>query len=327
MKYLVWSFLILLAAINPSLTQVLRVADLPTDRIRSLERSKTVVLLPGGILEEHGPYLPAYTDGILSERLTAELADAVATSKPGWTVLIFPQIAVGSSGSNELGGHFTFPGSYVVQPSTLRSVFMDIASEIGEQGFRWIFVVHVHGAPRHIRMIDDACDFFHDTYGGQMVNLWGLLPVLAGWGSVLGGLTDAEKKEEGVSLHGGMDETSLMLHLRPDLVLPDYRKAAVVTGQSLQESFDVAKRSDWPGYLGSPRLASAELGGKIWRSFAAAATEQTLKILDGADPRSIRRYSDILEGMPLYQGWIKASMEQEKRRESAQRDWLSKKDK
>jgi len=327
MKYLVWSFLILLAAINPSLTQVLRVADLPTDRIRSLERSKTVVLLPGGILEEHGPYLPAYTDGILSERLTAELADAVATSKPDWTVLIFPQIAVGSSGSNELGGHFTFPGSYVVQPSTLRSVFMDIASEIGEQGFRWIFVVHVHGAPRHIRMIDDACDFFHDTYGGQMVNLWGLLPVLAGWGSVLGGLTDAEKKEEGVSLHGGMDETSLMLHLRPDLVLPDYRKAAVVTGQSLQESFDVAKRSDWPGYLGSPRLASAELGGKIWRSFAAAATEQTLKILDGADPRSIRRYSDILEGMPLYQGWIKASMEQEKRRESAQRDWLSKKDK
>ena len=327
MKYLVWSFLILLAAINPSLTQVLRVADLPTDRIRSLDRSKTVVLLPGGILEEHGPYLPAYTDGILSERLTAELADAVATSKPGWTVLIFPQIAVGSSGSNELGGHFTFPGSYVVQPSTLRSVFMDIASEIGEQGFRWIFVVHVHGAPRHIRMIDDACDFFHDTYGGQMVNLWGLLPVLAGWGSVLGGLTDAEKKEEGVSLHGGMDETSLMLHLRPDLVLPDYRKAAVVTGQSLQESFDVAKRSDWPGYLGSPRLASAELGGKIWRSFAAAAAEQTLKILDGADPRSIRRYSDILEGMPLYQGWIKASMEQEKRRESAQRDWLSKKDK
>jgi hypothetical protein len=160
-----------------------------------------------------------------------------------------------------------------------------------------------------------------------MVNLWGLLPVLAGWGSVLGGLTDAEKKEEGVSLHGGMDETSLMLHLRPDLVLPDYRKAAVVTGQSLQESFDVAKRSDWPGYLGSPRLASAELGGKIWRSFAAAAAEQTLKILDGADPRSIRRYSDILEGMPLYQGWIKASMEQEKRRESAQRDWLSKKDK
>ena len=322
-----FSLLMLIVSPDPATAQVLRVADLSTDRILSLDRSKTVILLPRGILEEHGPYLPAYTDGILSERLTAELADAVATSKPDWTVLIFPQIALGSSGSNELGGHFTFPGSFVVQPSTLRSVFMDIASEIGEQGFRWIFVVHVHGAPRHIRMIDDACDFFHDTYGGQMVNLWGLVPVLSGWGSVLGGLTEAEKQEEGVSLHVGMDETSLMLHLRPDLVVPEYRTALVVTGHSLQESFDAAKKSDWPGYLGSPRLASAEVGGRIWRSFAAAATEQTLKILDGADPRSIRRYSDILEGMPLYQGWIKASMEQEKRRESAQRVWLSKKDK
>jgi creatinine amidohydrolase/Fe(II)-dependent formamide hydrolase-like protein len=30
------------------------------------------------------------------------------------------------------------------------------------------------------------------------------------------------KKSDGVSLHGGMDETSLMLYLRPNLVAPDY---------------------------------------------------------------------------------------------------------
>ena len=101
---------------------------------------------------------------------------------------------------------------------------MDLASELGEQGFRWIFVVHVHGAPLHIRALDQASDYFHDIYGGRMVNLWGLVPVLGGWGSALGSLTDAEKKEEGVSLHGGMDEHSLMLHLRPELVSPGYKK-------------------------------------------------------------------------------------------------------
>ncbi len=49
---------------------VLHVAELTTGQIRDLDRAKTVVLLQGGILEEHGPYLPAHTDGILSECLT-----------------------------------------------------------------------------------------------------------------------------------------------------------------------------------------------------------------------------------------------------------------
>jgi len=177
--------------------------------------------------------------------------------------LVFPQIPVGASGSNELGGHFTFPGTYAVRPGTLRAVFMDLASELGEQGFRWIFVVHVHGAPLHNRALDQASDFFHDTYGGRMVHLWGLVPVLGGWGQALQGLSAAEKQEEGVSLHGGMDETSLLLYLRPDLVSPDYRSAPVVTGHSLDESFAVTRAADWPGYLGSPRPASAAMGERI----------------------------------------------------------------
>lgn len=131
--------------------QVVRVAEMNTGEIRALDRSKSVVIIPGGILEEHGPYLPAYTDGILSEHLTKALAEAIAAKKPGWTVLVFPQIPLGASGSNELGGHFVFPGTYAVRPATLRAVFMDLAAELGEQGFRWIFVVNVHGAPLHNR--------------------------------------------------------------------------------------------------------------------------------------------------------------------------------
>ena len=57
--------------------EVVRVGDLNTRQIRALDRDKTVVLLQGGMLEEHGPYLPAFTDGILSERLTQEIAQGV----------------------------------------------------------------------------------------------------------------------------------------------------------------------------------------------------------------------------------------------------------
>src|SRR5262245_3607763 len=49
---------------------VVRVTDLNAAEIRALDRAKPVVILPDGVVEEHWPYLPAYTDGILSERLT-----------------------------------------------------------------------------------------------------------------------------------------------------------------------------------------------------------------------------------------------------------------
>jgi creatinine amidohydrolase len=303
--------------------QIVRVTDLNTAQIRALDRTKTVVFLPGGMLEEHGPYLPAYTDRILSDRLTDELAVAVVAGKPGWTALRFPQMPAGSSGSNELGGHFVFPGTYVVRPSTLRAMYMDLAAALGDQGFKWIMVVHVHGAPMHIRALDQAGDFFHDTYRGRMVNLWGLVPVLGGWGKVLGGLSEAEKKEDGVSLHGGLDEHSLMLHLKPELVAPGYKQARAVTGQTMAESFEAAKAADWPGYLGSPRLAAAAIGKKIWDSFAAAAVEHMLAVLNGADPSQFQRYADLLEENPLYQGWIKATTERDEALEAKERAWLA----
>ena len=303
--------------------QVVRPADLNTTQIRALDRTKTVVLLPGGMLEEHGPYLPAYTDGILSERLTDELARAAVASKPGWTALVFPQMPAGASGSNELGGQFVFPGTYVVRPSTLRAMYMDLASELGEQGFKWIMVVHVHGAPLHIGSLDQAGDFFHDTYNGRMVNVWGLVPVLGGWGKVLGGLSDAEKKEDGVSLHGGLDEHSLMLHLKPELVAPGYKQAKAVTGQTMAESFSAARAPDWPGYLGSPRLATAAIGKKIWDSFAAAAIEHMLAVLNGADPAQFQRYADLLEKNPLYQQWIAATTARDEALEAKERAWLA----
>jgi creatinine amidohydrolase/Fe(II)-dependent formamide hydrolase-like protein len=308
----------------PAAGEVLRVADLNTAQIRALDRSKTVVVLTGGMLEEHGPYLPAFTDGILSDRLTQELAQAVTAGRPGWTVLLFPQIPFGASGYNEIGGHYMFPGTYAVRPSTLRAVFMDLAAELGEQGFRWIAVVHVHGSPLHIGAIDQAGDYFHDAYGGRMVNLWGLVPVISGWGRTLGGLSDAEKKEEGVSLHAGMDEHSLMLHLRPDLVAPGYKSARTVTGQTTAESFAVAKPADWPGYLGSPKLATAALGEQTWKSFAAAAADHLLKVLDGADPAQFQRYADLLNKNPLYQEWIKTAKARDDQLDAKQKAWLRK---
>ncbi|MBL8958644.1 MAG: creatininase family protein [Gemmatimonadetes bacterium] len=303
--------------------QVRHVGDLNTREIRALDRARTVVLLQGGMLEEHGPYLPAFTDGILSARLTQELADGIARERPGWTVLVFPPLAAGASGSNEIGHQFTFAGTYALRPSTLRATFVDLASELGEQGFRWVLVVHVHGSPLHIGAIDDASDYFRDAYRGTMVNLWGLLPVLGGWGDAMIGMSAAEKAADGLSLHAGMDEHSLMLHLRPDLVSPDYRQAPPVAGATYEAAFATAARPGWPGYLGAPHLASAEFGARIWRSFSQATLTTSLQILDGTDPARFPRYVTYLKTLAPYRAWIDSATTRDARAGARLADWLA----
>ena len=310
-----------LVAGRPGAAQILKVADLNTQQIRALDRARTVVVLQGGMLEEHGPYLPAFTDGVLSDRLTAAIAEGVVAQKRGWTVLVFPPVSVGASGSNEIGGQFRFPGTYAVRPSTLRSIYMDLATELGEQGFKWIMVVHVHGSPLHIGALDDAGDFFHDTYGGQMVNLWGLLPVLGGWGNAMSIMTAEQKKDDGLSLHGGADEHSMMLYLAPQLVSPDYRRAPTVSGATYQESFAVAQQPGWPGYIGAPRHASAALGKHIWDGFSAAAVKTTLEVLSGTDPSTYPRYLAVLVKNPLYQNWIQSARTQDSTLAERERIW------
>jgi creatinine amidohydrolase/Fe(II)-dependent formamide hydrolase-like protein len=69
--------------------QVFRITEMNTREIQALNLQKTVVLIPGGILEEHGPYMTSYTDGYAIDAYTQELARALV-ARPGWTVVLFP---------------------------------------------------------------------------------------------------------------------------------------------------------------------------------------------------------------------------------------------
>ncbi len=283
--------LLLAGTPSPAAAQIYHVKEMNTAQIRALDRSKIVVLMPGGILEQHGPYLPSFTDGYRNERMTQELADAIV-ARSGWKVVIFPTIPLGAGGANEIGSKHSFPGTYAVRASTLRAVFMDLATELGEQGFRWIFVIHVHGAPRHNEVIDHASDYFHDTYHGHMVNLTGLLPLRPPRREFVERLEGDAQKEEGSSPHADALETSEILFLRPDLVDPGYSKAMPHTAADPNDWVRVARAPDWPGYIGSPRVATAALGAWAWKLYSSRIVDLALNILDGADYRRIPRYAD-----------------------------------
>jgi creatinine amidohydrolase/Fe(II)-dependent formamide hydrolase-like protein len=313
-------FVLLMPAAPPAAqAQVYQVAEMTADEIRALDRERTVVILTGGILEQHGPYLPSFSDGYWSERLSSTIADAIV-ARPGWTVLMFPTVPLGNSGANDIGGRFSFPGTYGVRFNTLRAVFMDLASELGEQGFRRIMVVHAHGAPNHNRALDQAGDYFRDTYGGFMVNVSGLLPVFEAWE---GEKTEAERIADGLPIHAGMDETSWMLFLRPQLVRAGYRTAPPMAGAEMEHLVDAAAQPGWRGYFGAPALASAAHGARIWHTASGRAVELVLGILDGADAAAIPRFADIALDSPVEQRLDRASLDHEAQVQRKQDDWIS----
>jgi creatinine amidohydrolase len=301
---------------GPAHAQIHKLAEMNTAQIAALDRARTVVILPGGIMEEHGPFLPSFSDGYVNEFAAQRLAEAIV-ARPGWRVVVFPMIPLGSGGANIIGGKHVFPGTYAVRSTTLRAVFMDLATEFGEQGFKWIFVVHSHGASYHNRALDDAGDYFRDTYGGRMVNLMGL--------EVPGStelpdpypLTEAEQKEEGLSIHAGAFETSGVLFLRPDLVGP-VTQAKPRPGASFADLQRLAREPDWPGYFGSPRLATASRGSR-WAGYTKEQTDYALAILDGADERQAKR-TGAANGDPL--GIERDAMAREAAIDKKQQDWL-----
>jgi creatinine amidohydrolase/Fe(II)-dependent formamide hydrolase-like protein len=311
--------LLLTLAASSGEAQIHYVARMNTDQIRALDRNKTVIVLPGGILEQHGPYLPSFADGFGNEWTSGRLAEAIV-AKPGWQVVIFPTVPLGVGGANEIGRKHVFPGTYAVRSTTLRAVFMDLATELGEQGFRWVFVVHSHGAPNHNRMLQQACDYFRDAYGGQMVHLANLITEEQ---NVPKRLTDAEEKEDGFTVHAGLWETSWNLFLHPELVSPKYRDAVPQTGNSWEDLVRLARAAEWPGYFGSPRLASAALAAQSTKSIQAEI-EVALKILDGLDERTIPRFTDLMSKSEPNIAIDRDAIERERRIEAQQREWLQK---
>jgi creatinine amidohydrolase/Fe(II)-dependent formamide hydrolase-like protein len=300
-----------------SMAQLLRLTDLTSTQIEKLDRAKTVVLMPGGVLEQHGPYLPVFADGFMNAWWTERLGETLA--REGWTVVEFPMLPLGDGGANEIGRKYNFPGSYGVRVATLRAVYMDLATELGEQGFRWIFVLQNHGSPVHNLTLDQAGDYFHDSFGGQMVNLTGLEPT---GGTPPPALGEEARQVNGIDIHAGLSESSRIQFLHPGLVNPAIAQAPPFTARAPADLAAIARRPDWTGYFGAPHLASPAYGAQLMEWRLAHYTQLAREILAGKDPRSIPRYST--EAMKREKPIMDDSLAYDERVRSRQAAWLKK---
>ncbi len=305
-RHIMWSLRCLHIALVlsvPSLAGaqgIVRWLDLTAAQVARLDRAHTVVLIPAGIIEEHGPFLPNGAELMHNERLASDLATAIV-ARPGWTVLLAPTIPLGSGAFDRRSGRSGFGGTLSVRAATVQAVFSDLADNLGQQGFRHIFVINGHADANHDRALDLAGDVFASSFRGFMVHLLGrrgchvdgLEPPPMTMLSASAMTADAD------SPHGGATETARFWWLRPDLVdSAGIRLAPDVPAKGASEWVRTAARPGWRGYVGAPRFATLELGEWLYETERRNCTDLALRLLDGLDEHTVPRHGDQMRAYP-----------------------------
>jgi len=177
--------------------------DMRTTDFAMVDSVRTIALLPVAAVEQHGPHLPLSTDAVINEGIVRLMMQRLPADS---SVLVLPALAVGDSLE-----HTAFKGTLSVDLQALLGLWLSIGHSVARAGVRKLVIFNSHGGQRaHV-----------DQVALRLRLDCGMLVVRA-HSFALGaptGLFDADELIHG--LHGGAVETSVMLHLRPDLVRQD----------------------------------------------------------------------------------------------------------
>ena len=220
-------------------------AELTPQEFRERLAEAPIAYLPLGTLEWHGEHLPIGSDGLQSMGFFEHLAREVGG-------IVLPMLFLGPDRMQELDGHELYgmdlfrgreehryqtqqlAGSAYWLPESIFKIILDaILKQLKRAGFR-IVVGHGHG-PSTSFFQDQAAEW-KETFGLECLVCWG-----------------SEYDREGLGIqvdHAAMNETSLVMALRPDLVQMERLPADL---------------DHWPVAVGGkdPReYASPELGQK-----------------------------------------------------------------
>lgn len=170
--------------------------EMTVEDVRAFEPE--VVVLPLGSTEPHGPHLPMGTDVWQVTRL-GRLAVEAANARNA-RVLLYPTLPI----TNNVNFR-RFPFALRVGVRTLMSMLVDIVTQCRDDGVRKVVILNGHGGnPDTIRATLREIAGMDDM--PFVCSTGGIAP--QGWQSPI----------EHASDHGGEDETSCMMWIRPDLV-------------------------------------------------------------------------------------------------------------
>jgi creatinine amidohydrolase len=129
---------------------VIRLAELTWPEARRLARGpRTVVLLPLGAVEQHGPHLPLAVDWVGAEELARRVAPHLA--RAGWRPVLAPSLPYGAS---PLAAAWS--GTVSLSTATTGRVIVELLRALARHGFRRMILVNYQADPGHLAAIARA---------------------------------------------------------------------------------------------------------------------------------------------------------------------------
>lgn len=252
--------------------------------VRKYLARKKSIIIPMGVIEQHGYHLPLKTDALIATHLGRMIGERTG-------ILVAPTMYQSFSG----GG---LPGTINISPAVMSLVVGDMLASLAVQGFQNFYLFLCHGGSENARALDNALKLLLRTNPLFRKALVALLPV---WKFDRDGIAWNRVPAEG-DWHAGWLETSLVMALEPGLVRmrdlaldpapllkqqmdhPDnYQEAAKI----VNDEFVIPRMRQRPeikvGVMGTPQRASPDLGKKLAESIVAAAGTKIKELEAKAD--------------------------------------------
>ena len=241
----------------------MKLAHMTWPEVEALNR-ELVVVIPTGSLEQHGAHLPLFTDSII---VTA-VSEAVETALPE-QVLLTPTLWLGASTH-----HLKFAGSLSASFDSYMGSIRSVVESLIPHGFYKFYVLNGHGgntSPNDVVMRDLKQRYPEKTFGAASYFSFCESTIT----ETLSGLLKNMR-------HACEAETSLMLHLRPELVRMDRcRTDGLKTDPPLRGPIHFFDEITEMGSIGYPQLATAEKGAAIFNAGVEGVAEELRAIANG----------------------------------------------
>lgn len=244
------------------------VVDMPWTEVETAARDGAIVLWPLGVIEEHGPHLPLGVD-IYNAYLRMKAAKRLLEAD-GVNAVIAPPLYWGI---NEVTG--SFPGSFILRPSTLEAIIEDTFASLKKDGFRAVYLITGHGDQLHNVTIVEGVRAARAATGmrGYVViddRMRGRLGLTGDEAHVIvtpnayGGAGSSPPKY--IEVHAGAGETSTVWYYFPDLVRSELIAGLEPTRygrkdlDEWRQGWDDARAKTPHGYFGDPAAAQPGRG-------------------------------------------------------------------
>lgn len=214
-----------------------------------------ILILPVGSTEQHGPHLPLGVDTIIATQFSLAIAGEV-------NAVVAPTVSYGYKSLPASGGGPMFPGTIDLNGSTLTSLVYDLLKEFVADGWKQILIFSAHY--ENEAFLSEACDLLLRNQTEEFPKV-----LICNWWDNLSAETVSrvfdEVKFPGWALeHAAISETSLMMHLSPELVNEDLITDDGMVSPPTYQSFPPSKSLiPATGCLHSARSSSAEKGKLI----------------------------------------------------------------